>query len=99
MRTEKTYMPLMDGLIIKRSEIHGHGLFTNSEFEADITLGTSHIEVDNELIRTPLGGFYNHSETPNCIKVKNGKTWRLNTLRKINAGEEITVKYTFYNIK
>lgn len=98
MGKEKTYMPLMDGLIIKRSEIHGHGLFANKNIEANISLGTSHIMVEDELIRTPLGGFYNHSESPNCTKVRNGRTWQLITLRELKAGEEITVNYTFYKI-
>ena len=61
---------------------------------------------DNDYIRTPLGGFINHSDTPNCIKgedenYKKGfaKYLYLWTNRVIEEGEELTVKYTLYKIK
>ena len=41
------------------------GLFAKSKILKDKSLGLSHINIDGEIIRTPLGGFYNHSETPN----------------------------------
>lgn len=99
MNKEETYLPLEHGLEINKSEIHGHGLFATKRINANTSLGTSHIMVEDELIRTPLGGFYNHSETPNCVKEKVGNTWRLMTTKNIEPGEEITVKYTFYKIK
>ena len=92
------YKPLPDGLIIKKSSIEGQGLFTTKFIEKDVKLGLCHILVDDEIIRTPLGGFVNHSDTPNCIKEKEGDKYYLYTLRKIKAWEEITCKYTFYNI-
>ena len=61
-------------------------------------------DVGKELYRTPLGGFINHADEPNCIKSLSLKTkpkhkvWRLTTLRDIEEGEELTVKYTFYKI-
>ena len=67
----------------------------------------SHIVVNGELIRTPLGGHINHSDTPNCIKVRGvlGREdvedydkYFLYTERPIKAWEELTVKYTFYKI-
>ena len=93
-----TYEPLPDGLIIQKSSIEGQGIFTTKFIEKDTNLGLSHIVVKDELIRTPLGGFVNHSDTPNCIKEKEGDKYYLYTLRKIKAWEEITCKYTFYNI-
>ena len=45
-----------------------------------------------------LGGFINHSDEPNCIKIKEGDRYSLFTLRDIKAEEEITLKYTFYKI-
>jgi SET domain-containing protein len=60
---------------------------------------------DNDYIRTPLGGFINHSDTPNCFKgedenYKKGfaKYLYLWTNQVIEEGEELTVKYTLYKI-
>ena len=92
------YTPLPEGLLIQKSSIEGQGLFTNKIIEENIKLGLSHIVVGGEIIRTPLGGFVNHSDTPNVIKEKEGDKYYLYTLRKIKAWEEITCKYTFYNI-
>ena len=92
------FKPLPDGLLIQKSSIEGQGLFTNKFIEENEKLGLSHIVVEGEIIRTPLGGFVNHSDTPNCIKEKEGDKYYLYTLRNIKAWEEITCKYTFYNI-
>ena len=107
------YEPLPDGLTIQKSSIEGLGVFTNKFIEKDTDLGLSHIVVDDELIRTPLGGFINHSDEPNCIKVKETVSvdygdlkspdisyrYTLFTLRDIKAWEELTIKYTFYEVK
>ena len=109
------YEPLPKGLKIQKSEISGQGLFTLLFLKKDTDLGMSHIvlnhdpkENDDELIRTPLGGHINHSDTPNCIKVRGvlGREdvedydkYFLYTERPIKAWEELTVKYTFYNVK
>ena len=94
----QNYKPLPDSLTIKESHIQGLGVFAIKDIANDVDLGLTHIEVDDEIIRTPLGGFVNHSDTPNCIKEKEGDKYYLYTLRKIKAWEEITCKYTFYNI-
>ncbi len=93
------YRPLPHYLTIDKSKIEGLGLFATDNILKDRYLGLSHIIVDNEIIRTALGGFYNHSNKPNCIKVKILNKYYLKTLRDIQAGEEILVKYTFYHIK
>ena len=54
------YRPLPFYLTIKESEIHGLGLYSLTEIPKDTTIGMTHIEIDNDLIRTPLGGFLNH---------------------------------------
>ena len=92
------YQPLPDQLYIRRSAIDGMGLFAKEDIEGNVNLGLTHIVVDGELIRTPLGGFVNHSDEPNCIKLKEGNRYNLFTLRDIKAEEEITLKYTFYKI-
>lgn len=90
------YQPLPDELYIRRSAIDGMGLFAKEDIDGNVDLGLSHIVVEGELIRTPLGGFVNHSDEPNCIKVKQGDRYNLFTLRDIKKEEEITLKYTFY---
>ena len=94
------YRPLPDCLTIKESNIEGLGLFSTELIKKGVDLGITHIKDDrfeNGYSRTPLGGFFNHSETPNCQVVYNDNFINLITLRDIKRGEEITAKYTFYN--
>ena len=102
------YKPLPDGLIIKKSSIEGQGLFTTKFIDKNVKLGLSHVIVGDKIIRTPLGGFINHSDTPNCVKVRGvlGRNevedydkYFLYTERDIKAWEELTLKYTFYKVK
>jgi len=102
MEKEKLYKPLPEGLRIEKSKIQGFGLITLSFIKQGTNLGTSHVKIKDELIRTPLGGFINHSDEPNCEKVKlqteNYIKYNLITIKNIKAWEELTVKYTFYNV-
>ena len=99
---ESGYRPLQSCLTIKESDIDGLGLFAKEDIPAGTNLGISHVFMSHELIRTPLGGFYNHSDTPNTKKSENkDRLWsryELITILPIKAGEEITVKYTLYSI-
>ena len=95
------YRPLTDGLTIKPSEINGLVLHTLEPLKAGIFLGETHIWETNRWtwIRTPLGGFINHSSNPNCfistnIHYHHGQQRELYTTRPIEAGEELTVYYT-----
>ena len=103
MEKEKLYNPLPEGLRIQKSEIQGFGLFTLLFLKQGTNLGISHINIKDELIRTPLGGFVNHSDDPNCEKIKlhdkDYIKYNLVTIKDIEGGEELTVKYTFYDIK
>ena len=68
---------------------------------AGTELGISHWRVEREFIRTPLGGFINHSETPNCqrsqIRIKPGlDKWNLMVIEDIEEGCELTLKYKLY---
>ena len=101
------YRPLPRCLTIAQSNIEGLGLFSTQLIPAMTDLGISHIFDDRfpeGLIRLPLGGFFNHSDNPNCkveerqeegsIKIKH---LRLITLKEIQPGEELTAKYTVYD--
>ncbi len=100
------YKPLPESVTIKPSGVHGLGLFAEQEIKQGTNLGMTHIKLDDKIIRTPLGGFINHANEPNCVKVElhaNGnepyrKKWNLVTTRDIKKGEEITLRYTFYGI-
>jgi len=103
IKEKNMYKPLPESLTIKQSGINGLGLFAKEGIAQGTNLGTTHIKIEDEIIRTPLGGFINHSNTPNVVKVelhdeKFQKKWALVTLRDIKKEEELTVRYTFYNI-
>ena len=98
------YKPLKDFLTIKDSKIEGLGLFASKDIPSGTSLGISHYQLSNiPLLRTPLGGFYNHSDDPNCEKelmmTSHCNYFILTAIRDIKAGEEITVSYTFYDVK
>ena len=103
------YKPLPESLTIQQSGINGLGLFADQKIMQGTNLGMSHLKIKDNLFRTPLGGFINHSDDANVVKVEllmtnegkikfNYKKWNLVTLRDIKKGEEITVRYTFYNV-
>ena len=105
------YRPLPSYVTIKKSSIHELGLFALENITLGTNMGMSHIKFNGTIFRTPLGGFINHSNTPNCVKAEllmtnhdnphlkfDYKKWNLITLQDINEGEELTVRYTFYNI-
>ena len=94
------YKPLPNYLTIKNSEIEGLGLFTTDDIDNKHVLGVTHIydvRFQNSFIRTPLGGFFNHSETPNCEVIRDGEFLKLKAIRDIKMGEEITARYTLYD--
>ena len=92
------YKPLPSYITIKESPISGLGLFATEPIKANTYIGTILIELDNEIIRTPIGGFGNHSDTPNCEKRKYIDRWNLVTKRDIQRDEELTWTYTLYEI-
>ena len=103
------YRPLPESLTIQQSGIDGLGLFAKEGIAQGTNLGMTHIKLNGKMVRTPLGGFINHSDDANVVKVEllmtnegkikfNYKKWNLVTLRDIKKGEELTVRYTFYNV-
>ncbi len=66
------YRPLPNELTIKNSAIEGLGLFATKDIKANSFIGVTHIrdeQFENKYIRTPLGGFYNHSNNPNIMRM------------------------------
>lgn len=97
------YRPLPYYLTVKESDIEGQGLFTKARLESGKHIGTTHYNLQGAiwtgLIRTPLGGFINHSENPNCILDKSQHwCYELYTNRVIKIGEELTLKYKMYKV-
>ena len=94
------YRPLPEYLTIKQSSIEGLGLFTTEKVPGNFRIGITHIKDDrfeNGYSRTPLGGFFNHSENPNCRVVHEGEFIFLETINELDKNEEITASYTLYD--
>ena len=105
------YNPLPANLKLDSSDIHDIGSFATEKIKRGRDLGVSHIQLGKELYRTPLGGFINHSDKPNCTKSMfritnvndvstkmDYKAWRLFATQDIESGDELTLTYTFYKI-
>ncbi len=96
----KYYRPLPECVTIKGSDIEGLGLFATCDIPKGTVLGVTHIRDDRfggGYIRTPLGGFYNHSDNPNAETITTKEFRKIKTIKPISAGKEITVTYTLYN--
>jgi len=111
MSTQLMYKPLPDSLTIKTSKVNGLGLFAKEGIAQGTNLGMSHVAIGSGIIRTPMGGFINHADDANTVKVElkinseddpllkiATKKWNLIALKNIKEGEELTVKYTFYKV-
>ena len=105
------YKPLPESLTIKQSDINGLGLFADQKIMHGTNLGMSHVKFGDTIFRTPLGGFINHANEPNCEKAElrmtdedtkghkyDYKKWNLITSQDIKKGDELTVRYTFYKV-
>lgn len=97
------YKPLPEYLAIGPSDIHGAGIMALDDLPADMLVGITHIydsDFENDSIRTPLGGFINHSNNPNCELLQDDENiyhTKLKTIKKIEAGQELTLKYSWYD--
>ena len=81
--------PLPKNLTIKDSKIDGLGLFSKTKIQKNSFIGITHvkhIDFQDMYIRTPLGGFYNHSKNPNVTKISS------DTLPKYDFGQNIEEK-------
>ena len=94
------YKPLPDEVTVGESEIDGLGGFATQNIEEAVDMGSTHIKVPMiaGYMRTPLGGFINHSEEPNCYLVLSQdwddyRVYNVMTLCEIQEGDEITLNY------
>ena len=102
-----TYKHLPNCVSIKTSSIDGLGLFAVEDIPNFFHIGCTHHIIQKgimnseqaEIIRTPLGGFINHSDEPNCEKWREDDKYFVKTIRHISKGEELFLKYTFYSVK
>ena len=95
-----SYRPLPYYLTIGDSPIDGKGLFATENIDANHVIGVTHVKdvrFEDGYIRTPLGGFFNHSDNPNCEVITVGDFIKLKTIKEIKVGEELTATYTIYN--
>ena len=104
------YRRLPDFVTIKESSIHGHGLFATKRIPSGKWIGVIYVKAPHWIpsdlphnmqhgyIRTPLGGFGNHSDDPNCVKFELYNLWWISAGRQIEEDEELTWKYTLYNV-
>ena len=90
------YRPLPKQLTIKNSAIEGLGLFATEDIKKNSFIGITHVrdeQFENKYIRTPLGGFYNHSNEPNVMRMVS------DILPKLKFGEPVDPDKTTTQIK
>ena len=83
------YKPLPKQLTIKKSPIEGLGLYAVEDIKNNSFIGVTHVrdeQFENKYIRTPIGGFYNHSNEPNVVRMVS------DTLPKLKFGDNISSK-------
>ena len=103
------YRPLPKQLTIKNSPIEGLGLFATQDIKSNSFIGVTHIrdeQFENKYIRTPLGGFYNHSNEPTVMRMVSDSLPTLNfgdlidpnaNTKKLKDGKNDR-KNMFYNL-
>ena len=94
------YNPLPDELMLGLSRTHGHGVFAKCDLPRKYDLGMSHIKIPiiHGYVRTPMGGFLNHSEKPNCrlfidLDWDDYLVYKVMTMKKIKQGQELLLEY------
>jgi len=96
------YKPLPKELRLGFSDIHDIGVFAKEPIPMATNFGMTHLQFGENLIRTPLGGFLNHSDKPNCgrsqTRIRPGlDKWNIIVTENISAGSELTLKYIMYD--
>ena len=94
-----TYKPMPEKVELKPSGIHGYGVLAAEDIGPNYMIGMSHVilfedgDQKKNIIRTPLGGYINHSDSPNCERIVKGKYHYIKTIKALKVGQELTVKY------
>ena len=85
----------MSNCEIKRSDVHGKGIFASKDLAANAVLFETHKKTSGALkwLNLVPNCSYNHSIEPNCHSLTLGDFKYLVTLRKIKEGEELLVDY------
>ena len=99
------YRPLPPCLEVRKSSSDGHGLYAIENIPAGSHLGITELDlteqqkklVQLDCLRTPLGGFVNHSENPNAVIVREpaffGPLSVMWSVKPIKIKEQVTVFY------
>ena len=90
------YKPLPNHLTVKKSIIEGLGLFATKVIKKHSFIGVTHVrdeQFENKYIRTPIGGFYNHSNQPNVIRMVS------DSLPKLKFGDQVDPTKSTQEIK
>jgi len=93
------HSPLPSNVHIAPSPIHGMGIFASKPIEKNYDFGITHVydkRFDNSYIRTPFGGFINHSFSPNCVVFESEDTLHIKTIKSVAQNEELTLDYRPY---
>ena len=105
------YRPLPPGLTRGKSPIDGLGVFATERIPRGL-IGVGSVEHESATVvqgeelfpdgyvRTPLGGFINHSKNPNCTKIVQeslGVVW-IKSMMPLLPGDELTIEYTLYDV-
>ena len=95
MNEGETYRPLPESVRLSEG-IEGFGIFARQYIPAARAIGLGHVRFHGQpdgWLRTPLGGFVNHSLSPNCqAQLRGAEIWIV-ALRDIEPEEELTVFY------
>jgi len=89
---------------IKKSPIHGNGVFARENIQIGTDLGVGLVLLlDNIKVRIfqrrILGLLVNHSTTPNLVFIRKQDEWSLRTIKQIQSDEELTVNYEDFKHK
>lgn len=95
----KNYRPLPPEVTIGKSPIEGLGVIAIVDIQEGEFLGISHVYDDSgnfqdNYVRTPLGGFLNHSDSENAKIITLGNYRLLKVIEDISEGQEVTVNYS-----